>query len=93
MSELNRNEHNLTTTLTIEHAQLKDAGDYLCEGWTSNVTKASVITVFVNGKGGCSSQFRRYIFVLQNVLSLLMTRAPKHSLPKVTYSFKCRSFR
>lgn len=48
-SELKTNDHNLTTTLSIEHAQLQDAGDYLCVGWTNNDTKISMITVFVKG--------------------------------------------
>ena len=48
-SELKTNDYNLTTTLSIEHAQLKDAGDYLCVGWTNNDTKISMITVFVKG--------------------------------------------
>ncbi|XP_022801625.1 vascular endothelial growth factor receptor 2-like [Stylophora pistillata] len=42
-----RNRHNTSTTLSIRHAQLGDAGDYLCYGWTANETKISVITVFV----------------------------------------------
>ncbi|CAH3127131.1 unnamed protein product, partial [Porites lobata] len=46
-SELKTNDYNLTTTLSTEHAQLKDAGDYLCVGWTNNDTKISMITVFV----------------------------------------------
>jgi len=49
VSKLNRNEHNLTNTLYFEHAQLEDAGDYLCVGWTTNDTKISVIRVFVKG--------------------------------------------
>ena len=48
-SELKTNDYNLTTTLSIEHAQLEDAGDYLCVGWTNNDTKISMITVFVKG--------------------------------------------
>ena len=48
-SELKTNDYNLTTTLSIEHAQLEDAGDYLCVGWTNNDTKISMITVFVQG--------------------------------------------
>ena len=48
-SELNTNDHNLTNTLSVEHAQLEDAGEYLCVGWTNNDTKISVIRVFVNG--------------------------------------------
>ena len=48
-SELKTNDYNLTTTLPIEHAQLEDAGDYLCVGWTNNDTKISMITVFVKG--------------------------------------------
>lgn len=48
-SELKTNDYNLTTTLSIEHVQLEDAGDYLCVGWTNNDTKISMITVFVKG--------------------------------------------
>lgn len=44
---LKRNKHNISTTLSIRHAQLGDAGDYLCYGWTANETKISVIAVSV----------------------------------------------
>ena len=48
---LTRNKHNITSTLTIGHAQLDDAGEYLCYGygWTANETKMSVINVSVTG--------------------------------------------
>lgn len=48
---LTRNKHNITSTLTIGHAQLDDAGEYLCHGygWTANETKISVINVSVTG--------------------------------------------
>ena len=52
VSELKRNQFNLTNTLSIEHAQLDDAGDYLCVGWTTNDTKVSLITVVVKGMLG-----------------------------------------
>lgn len=52
VSELKRNQFNLTNTLSIEHAQLDDAGDYLCVGWTTNDTKISLITVVVKGMLG-----------------------------------------
>lgn len=48
-SELQKNQHNLTNTLSIEHAQLEDADDYLCVGWTNNDTRFSMITVVVRG--------------------------------------------
>lgn len=49
---LTRNKHNITSALTIEHARLEDADDYVCYGygWTANATKISVITVNVTGK-------------------------------------------
>lgn len=49
---LTRNKHNITSALTIEHARLEDADDYVCYGygWTANATKISVITVDVTGK-------------------------------------------
>lgn len=53
---LTRNKHNITSTFTIEHAQMEDAGDYVCYGygWTANDTKISVITVTVTGNSpGC----------------------------------------
>ena len=53
---LKRNKHNVSTTLSIRHAQLGDAGDYLCYGWTANETKISVIAVSVAGRGNYSSR-------------------------------------
>ena len=52
LTTLTRNKHNITSTLTIEHAQLEDADEYVCYGygWTANETKISVITVNVTGK-------------------------------------------
>ena len=55
---LKRNKHNISTTLSIRHAQLGDAGDYLCYGWTANETKISVIAVSVAGRGNYSSRGR-----------------------------------
>ena len=48
---LTRSKHNITSALTIEHAQLEDADEYVCYGygWTANETKISVITVNVTG--------------------------------------------
>lgn len=46
-SELGRNQFNLTSTLSVAHAQINDTGEYHCVGWTNNATRITVIAVHV----------------------------------------------
>lgn len=47
-SEFRRNQYNLTTTISVAHAEIDDSGEYHCVGWTNNATRISVIVVEVN---------------------------------------------
>ena len=49
-SELGRNQFNLTSTLSVAHAQINDTGEYHCIGWTNNATRITVIAVHVKGE-------------------------------------------
>ena len=75
VSEVKRNHFNLTSTLSIEHAQLDDAGDYLCVGWTTNDTKISLITVAVNGMSGVL--FCHFVFPLRKQFDLSFVSLPR----------------
>lgn len=49
-SEFRRNQYNLTTTISVAHAEIDDSGEYHCVGWTNNATRISVIVVEVKGE-------------------------------------------
>lgn len=49
-SELRRNQYNLTSSISVAHAEIDDSGEYHCVGWTNNATRISVIVVEVKGE-------------------------------------------